>query len=81
MTTLDRSLQAGSMTWRLTKLEVGDYITEPEKGDYSRCFCTRSIQRAREHAPGSDYVLMLCIGAQHDGKGDAFRFFRMTRLT
>ncbi|TCK37952.1 hypothetical protein B0G84_3250 [Paraburkholderia sp. BL8N3] len=74
------TLQAGSLTWLLTKLMPGDYLMEPDKGEWSRKFCVRSIKTASEHEPLAKYAMTLCFGIQHDGLAMPFRFFRITRV-
>ncbi|BCQ27193.1 hypothetical protein NK8_53820 (plasmid) [Caballeronia sp. NK8] len=73
------TLQAGSLAWRLTRLEVGDSMLEPETNGDKRNACNKAIAIAAKHAPGAAFELVLHFGLRHDGSGDNFRFFKITR--
>jgi hypothetical protein len=73
------TLQAGSLAWRLTRLEVGESMLEPETNGDKRNACTKAIAIAAKHIPGASFELVLHFGLRHDGSGENFRFFRITR--
>jgi hypothetical protein len=80
MTEVIGTLQAGSLSWSLTKMIEGDVLLEPDKGEWSRKHYARSIATAMKHEKGAKYEMALCLGLEHDGSALPFRFYKITRV-
>ena len=63
---------------RLVRLAPGACILEMEKSTWSRGALEKAVREAAKYE-GATYKVDLCYGIQHDGQGQNFRLFRITR--
>ena len=81
MNSIPIEAKAGSLTWQVARLQLGESLIKDDTGEAIRRACSRAVAVVQAHVPERTYQMSVWYAVLSTGRGQALRMLKLQRVS